>query len=378
MADTNRLFETTYGLTSANLFVGGGGATFASNASFSSTTNYSGLATFASGVSASYLLVGLGGVTFASNASFSSLGSFSAGITSTNLSIGGGGATFASNASFSSTTNHLGLATFASGASASYLLVGVGGATFSGNLYAPNIVNSVNGITAGVSITAGTNITLTQSANIITIAASSGGASTNSTTQTLDFSQNTNGLEIVFYDLGQDLFTSLQYVENNKTITASIDTNIDNHVGVIRSIKSFYDAVNGWSARLILVPLWNQTNATAETILAEEINVINLNLTSYSGTNVVDSWNSIASSSVYNQEETYVTKTVTGQAWVAADSYIVCNVLGLTTADHTPEDAILEGVKFNINNIVAGTGFDIIGHAPEGTYGKYTVKCLGQ
>jgi len=53
-------------------------------------------------------------------------------------------------------------------------------------------------------------------------------------------------------------------------------------------------------------------------------------------------------------------------------------VLGLTTADHTPEDAILEGVKFEINNIVVGTGFDIIGHAPEGTYGKYTVKCLGQ
>jgi hypothetical protein len=53
-------------------------------------------------------------------------------------------------------------------------------------------------------------------------------------------------------------------------------------------------------------------------------------------------------------------------------------VLGLTTADHTPEDAILEGVRFEIDNIVAGTGFDIIGHAPEGTYGKYSVKCLGQ
>lgn len=231
------------------------------------------------------------------------------------------------------------------------------GATFSGNISAPNIVTSFNGATGAITYS---------------------GASTNSTTQTLDFSENTNGLEIVFYGLGDSVFTSLQYVENNKTITASIDTNIDTHVGVIKSIKSFYDAVNGWSARLILVPLWNQANATAETILAEGIAQINLNLTSYSGTNVVDSWISIASSLVYNQEETYVTKTVTGLTWVAADSYISCNVLGLTTADHTPEDAILEGVKFNINNIVAGTGFDIIGHAPEGTYGKYTVKCLGQ
>jgi len=27
---------------------------------------------------------------------------------------------------------------------------------------------------------------------------------------------------------------------------------------------------------------------------------------------------------------------------------------------------------------VAGVGFDIMGHAPEGTYGKYQIKCLGQ
>jgi hypothetical protein len=51
-------------------------------------------------------------------------------------------------------------------------------------------------------------------------------------------------------------------------------------------------------------------------------------------------------------------------------------VLPIPTSDHESEDAILEGVKFEINNIVAGTGFDIIGHAPEGTYGKYTVKCI--
>jgi hypothetical protein len=52
--------------------------------------------------------------------------------------------------------------------------------------------------------------------------------------------------------------------------------------------------------------------------------------------------------------------------------------MGLTSADHTAEDAIIEGVQFEINNIVGGTGFDIIGHAPEETYGKYTIECLGQ
>ena len=79
-----------------------------------------------------------------------------------------------------------------------------------------------------------------------------------------------------------------------------------------------------------------------------------------------------------HKEETYVVKTVTGQAWATADSFITCKVLGLTSADHSPEDAIIEGVRFEINSIVPGVGFDIIGHAPEGTYGKYQIKCLGQ
>ena len=81
---------------------------------------------------------------------------------------------------------------------------------------------------------------------------------------------------------------------------------------------------------------------------------------------------------INHAEDTFVVKTITGQSWVAADSYITCKCLGLTSDDHDAEDAILEGVKFEINNIVAGVGFDIIGHAPEGTYGKYKIKCLGQ
>jgi hypothetical protein len=141
-------------------------------------------------------------------------------------------------------------------------------------------------------------------------------------------------------------------------------------------LKSFYDAVYGWSARVIVKPPFSGS-VSAETIYLSGISSVGI-----SGYDVAsltsDSWTSIVSSKIYHQEETYVTKTVTGQSWVAADSYITCKVLGLTTSDHTPEDAILEGVQFEINNIVAGTGFDIIGHASEGTYGKYTVKCIEQ
>jgi len=81
---------------------------------------------------------------------------------------------------------------------------------------------------------------------------------------------------------------------------------------------------------------------------------------------------------VYQKEESYAITTVVGQSWVTANHYIQCRVMGMTSTDHDAEDAILEGVSFEINNIVVGTGFDIIGHAPDGTYGKYTVKCIGQ
>jgi hypothetical protein len=116
------------------------------------------------------------GATFNSNVTI--VGS----LTSSSLWVGGGGATFASNASFSTTTNHAGLATFTGGITSSSLWVG-GGATFAsavqfiGNISAPNIVNSVNGLTAAVSITSGSNVTLTQTGNLITIAAAAGSAS---------------------------------------------------------------------------------------------------------------------------------------------------------------------------------------------------------
>jgi hypothetical protein len=50
------------------------------------------------------------------------------------------------------------------------------GVTFTGNIYARNIVNSFNGLTGAVGISAGSNITLTPVGNIITISLSGGGA----------------------------------------------------------------------------------------------------------------------------------------------------------------------------------------------------------
>ena len=53
----------------------------------------------------------------------------------------------------------------------------VNGATFQGNINAPNIVNSINGLTGDVNFVAGTNITITPAGNTLTIESSGGGGS---------------------------------------------------------------------------------------------------------------------------------------------------------------------------------------------------------
>ena len=236
-------------------------------------------------------------------------------------------------------------------------------------------VISLNGLTGGVTLAAGSNITLTPVGNTITIAS----AGTYGVTTSIDFTQDINQIEIVFYGVGDSMATSLQYIENNILDTFTFYTNISLYSCTLVSLKSFYDATNGWSATAIVKPPFTGgTSTTAEEIISEIISTINMDLTTSGGAQISDSWSNIASQNLLHKEGTYVSKTLTGITWVTGSMFLTCKVLGLTSADHTPEDAILEGVNFEINNILGGTGFDIIGSVPEGTYGKYTIKCLGQ
>jgi hypothetical protein len=254
-----------------------------------------------------------------------------------------------------------------------------GGSTFIGNIFAPNIVNSVNGLTGAVGIVAGTNVTITPSGNTLTISASSGGSgggAAGSTITTIDFSQLVNQIELVIYGNGGDFASSLQNIEQYgvENTTVTVDTGSSNYTTcALESIESFNDDTNGWSARIVIKPPFvGGTSTTAEGVIGETVSTVYVN-----NSVVNDYWNGIQSIRLLHKEETYAVKTITGQSWVAADTFITCKVLGLTSDDHDAEDAILEGVRFEINNIVAATGFDLIGHAPEGTYGKYKIECLG-
>jgi hypothetical protein len=115
------------GLSAANIY-GSGGSTFAGvfyvggGATFASTTDHTGAARFAGGLSASSIYGGSVGSTFASNVSVGG------GLSAANI-YGSGGSTFAGvfyvggGATFASTTNHTGAARFAGGVTASTLQV---------------------------------------------------------------------------------------------------------------------------------------------------------------------------------------------------------------------------------------------------------------
>lgn len=62
--------------------------------------------------------------------------------------------------------------------------------------------------------------------------------------------------------------------------------------------------------------------------------------------------------------------------WATASSIIVCTPVA-NTADHDGEDALLEGIIASVTALSAGVGFTITAHAPNGTWGRYTINCVG-
>jgi hypothetical protein len=60
--------------------------------------------------------------------------------------------------------------------------------------------------------------------------------------------------------------------------------------------------------------------------------------------------------------------------WATANSKINCSIALEATADHEPEDGLLESLTVAAGNIVPGTGFEIMARAPETTFGQYKIN----
>jgi hypothetical protein len=76
---------------------------------------------------------------------------------------------------------------------------------------------------------------------------------------------------------------------------------------------------------------------------------------------------------VDGQEETTARVTVLAP-YVRSQSIIVCSPMGIPTADHDPEDVVVENIAAYGLNIVPGVSFDIMGYAPTNTWGKYLIR----
>jgi hypothetical protein len=74
-------------------------------------------------------------------------------------------------------------------------------------------------------------------------------------------------------------------------------------------------------------------------------------------------------------EETTAFVTLTGLSWVNENTVAIAG-FGGETADHGPDDALVENLSAYVENIVPGVGFDISGYAPLGTFGEYQVWAI--
>lgn len=63
--------------------------------------------------------------------------------------------------------------------------------------------------------------------------------------------------------------------------------------------------------------------------------------------------------------------------WVRTASVLVCQVAGIANDDHDIEDALLEQITVHAYDISNGVGFSVRAHAPNTTWGRYTINVIG-
>jgi hypothetical protein len=71
-----------------------------------------------------------------------------------------------------------------------------------------------------------------------------------------------------------------------------------------------------------------------------------------------------------------LTTAAVAAPWVGATSKITVS-LGGSSADHDPEDGLIEGITACVSALDPGVGFTVMAFAPAGTWGRYTLNCAG-
>jgi hypothetical protein len=72
------------------------------------------------------------------------------------------------------------------------------------------------------------------------------------------------------------------------------------------------------------------------------------------------------------------TATITVPAtWVLSTTVLVCTVAAISTLNHDPEDAVVEGIIAYPTNIVPGVSFDVECSAANNSWGQYQVNIIG-
>jgi len=63
--------------------------------------------------------------------------------------------------------------------------------------------------------------------------------------------------------------------------------------------------------------------------------------------------------------------------WVTISTILVCSVAAVFTANHDPEDAVIEGIQAYPINVIPGVSFDIECRAPNNSWGQYYINVIG-
>jgi len=71
------------------------------------------------------------------------------------------------------------------------------------------------------------------------------------------------------------------------------------------------------------------------------------------------------------------TKAIVSATWVTSTTKLIVSPSGAATADHDPEDYVLEGVFGVPDLIVDGVGFTLRAGCSDTTFGKYNFNIIG-